>query len=391
MSDVTWFVDLIPPGSGGSFLEWLGPAEDTEILSLSITNNSSSDRVFDLYVHAAGDPDPETAVLALVNAGAPANSQLCLCFPRVIPGGYQISAIGGLAVTGLILAIEYRPYVSAGGEPPTVFAASVNVDGDELLISFDKPILGDSGFTLTASGGSVTLGTVTPGTQNRRYALSRVISAGETLTLDYTPGDVQDYGGRMLAAFSDLEVTNNSTGGGILLQDTFTDTNGTDLTAHTMDVGPGWTAGAGALTISTNRATAVSLASFYWADCGQVDYTLTVDLTTSASGTSQLSGIVRVTDANNLWMVDIDTSAGAFQLFQRTAGTYTQRAGASVSLANNTTYALAVTTSGDTISATLDGGSGISYGSASQGNSSTLCGIGNSYTTNQYWDNFEVQ
>lgn len=199
------------------------------------------------------------------------------------------------------------------------------------------------------------------------------------------------FGGVPLGTLFPAQRRGGAGGGTVLLKDLFTGANGTNLTAHTMDVGPGWTAGEGALTINGNRATAVSLASYYYSDCGQAAYTLTVDLTTQTAGTSSLGACVRVTDANNLWVVDIDTFTGEFAIRQRTGGTLTRRAFITVPLANGTTYPLTVVTSGDTITGILGAAGQVSYNSASQGNTSTLCGIANTYTVNQFWDNFLVR
>lgn len=178
----------------------------------------------------------------------------------------------------------------------------------------------------------------------------------------------------------------------VLLVDTFTDTNGVNLTAHTMDVGGGWTAGSGSFEISGNRATAGPPFSdmFYWADAGQTDYTLTCTVTMGASGSSICDLVVRVTDKDNLWLIEPFTDDDTFTLYQKTAGGYTQRSSASVTISHSTSYVIEVVTNGNTISATLDGANSVSYGSATQGNASTLCGLGNPYTAGNFWDNFQV-
>lgn len=68
-----------------------------------------------------------------------------------------------------------------------------------------------------------------------------------------------------------------------LLQDTFTGADGTNLTAHTMNVGPGWTAAAGSATIQSNQAKMGASSSIYVSDAGQADFTLTLDFTWQGS------------------------------------------------------------------------------------------------------------
>src|SRR5262249_49917444 len=50
-----------------------------------------------------------------------------------------------------------------------------------------------------------------------------------------------------------IAVGRSIAGGTALLRDTFTDANGTNLTAHTMDTGSGWTVHAGSAEIQSNK------------------------------------------------------------------------------------------------------------------------------------------
>lgn len=178
----------------------------------------------------------------------------------------------------------------------------------------------------------------------------------------------------------------------VLLHDTFTDTNGVNLTAHTMDVGGGWTAGSGTFTISGNRAVGGAPFSqmYYFADAGQANYSLTCEVTLGPSGSASSAVCVRVTDADNLWTVELFKPDDTLTLYQRTGGTLTLRAQTAVTISYSGTYTIGVVTDGNTISATFDGGNQINYGSATQGNTSTLCGLTQIWTTNQSWDDFEV-
>src|SRR5882762_541340 len=88
------------------------------------------------------------------------------------------------------------------------------------------------------------------------------------------------------------------------LQDTFTDSDGTAVTAHTMNVGSGWTADNGAFSIFSNKAMPQSGVSNVTnsADAGQSDAVMTCNwdvpsLTSFAGG-----NVARLTDANNCWL-----------------------------------------------------------------------------------------
>src|SRR5438105_5049422 len=117
-------------------------------------------------------------------------------------------------------------------------------------------------------------------------------------------------------------------GGGpvVKLKDVFTDTNGTALTAHTMDVGPGWSVSGGTWSITGNKAyqTATTDYVLAHADAGIADGTLTVALNPN-NAAFQFGAVVRLTDANNCWYVRWH-SDGYLDLQEVNGGTVTQRA-----------------------------------------------------------------
>lgn len=176
-----------------------------------------------------------------------------------------------------------------------------------------------------------------------------------------------------------------------LLYDTFTDTNGTSLAAHTMNVGGGWTAHSGTWTIEGNEAACTLVdESQATADAGQADVEVSCDITTGAGGT--FPGIAaRWVDANNYWLGLVNDSQDIIQLYERSGGTYTERAAAVLSVAPGTTYTAVLRCSGDLIEFTV-GGQTASYSSSSH-NTATRCGmrlgyVGGAAATT--WDNFKV-
>jgi hypothetical protein len=175
-----------------------------------------------------------------------------------------------------------------------------------------------------------------------------------------------------------------------LLFDTFTDANGTALPAHTMDVGGTWSVDvAGTYTVQGNRANFVNSTggNLAWADAGQADVTLTAVVNIS----SAYGGVVlRFSDANNYWLVFLDNPDGAFQLYEKNAGSFTQRASLNTTISTNTDHTLSVTAGAATITATLDGASQISYGSATDNQTATKCGLYDQGSSGCQWDNFKV-
>lgn len=102
----------------------------------------------------------------------------------------------------------------SGGTPPTFQSATINTSGNELSITFSEAVIGQSGFSLTASSGAVSISSSYGDSGVTHYhSLSRVIGSGETLTISYSDslGDSQDASGNLLATFSNSGVTNNST------------------------------------------------------------------------------------------------------------------------------------------------------------------------------------
>ncbi|HYD48191.1 MAG TPA: hypothetical protein VEB21_07585, partial [Terriglobales bacterium] len=98
------------------------------------------------------------------------------------------------------------------GLPPEFDSAALDVDGETLSIVFNEIVTGTGGgFTLTASGGAVTLGSISgTGTTTITATTSRPIIDSETLSLAYAPGNWADALGNALAAFSGETVDNNS-------------------------------------------------------------------------------------------------------------------------------------------------------------------------------------
>lgn len=170
-----------------------------------------------------------------------------------------------------------------------------------------------------------------------------------------------------------------------LLQDTFTGSNGTDLTAHAMDVGGGWTALAGQYVIQSNKARANTAETrmFYTADAGQADFTATLNQDIPSGGVKHSEGFcLRMSDVNTGWVAIVqDTGPGApaVQIYERSGGVNTLRASTSVSDTGfpGSTVTLTLTASGNTLTfaSSHDPTNSVSYGSASSNNTVTKHGL----------------
>jgi hypothetical protein len=94
---------------------------------------------------------------------------------------------------------------------PTVQSASINTAGALYTIVYDEPVTGQTGHTLSATGGAVTLTPSSGDTTNTHvWSLDRTILKTETVTRSYSPGNAQDAAGNTLDAYSGQAVTNGS-------------------------------------------------------------------------------------------------------------------------------------------------------------------------------------
>lgn len=166
-----------------------------------------------------------------------------------------------------------------------------------------------------------------------------------------------------------------------LLYDTFTDTNGTNLTAHTIaptnTIGATWTTLLGACTVVGNTVRRAGGANPD-ADVYESSRADVVIAQTHRHGTSYTENfvILRCTDSTNFWHVKTTATDNYWRITERNANVDTVRASAAKTIATATDYAIVVTAQGATISATIDGGTPISYASATFNQTATKHGIG---------------
>lgn len=200
------------------------------------------------------------------------------------------------------------------------------------------------------------------------WVLSASADGGDDLTVSYSAidGFLQTASGAQVASVVDKVVTNNIGGAAALLEDTFTDTNGTTLPSHTMDTGSGWTkieGNSNVPTIQSNKlqSTADAAAAYtHTADAGAANVTIEMIGTLGSGGTTGDHAVeiaLRASDGTNMWIIGIN-DVGTNNMFIATfiAGVYTVRDQATISLSAGTPYTLVVTATGNDVSFTVDGG-----------------------------------
>lgn len=168
-------------------------------------------------------------------------------------------------------------------------------------------------------------------------------------------------------------------GAAILAQDGFVDTNGTDLAAHTMTIGAGWTDQIGTHFIQSNSGQPNTLVSAqaistFAANANGV-YTCT--LTPYWSGVFNAFTPVmlfRYTDSNNYMQLVFNAPTNAVVLYQIVAGTPTILTTLSLTIVSGTSYVVAITFSGTAISFTVNGAN-LTSASSGANLAATLAGI----------------
>ncbi len=165
---------------------------------------------------------------------------------------------------------------------------------------------------------------------------------------------------------------------GPIVYDTFTDTNGVSLDAHTPDIIPsgGWTEQAGGWDIQSNRAHPTASTSIATLQAGISDAICDLVSNSGHGSLSYGTGIVaRFTDTNNYWSCFIVNKTNEIDLTEHTSGGDTQRASAALVIADSTDFDLRVVADGQTIDMYVDGANKISYASASSNETATIWGF----------------
>jgi hypothetical protein len=187
----------------------------------------------------------------------------------------------------------------------------------------------------------------------------------------------------------------------VLAQDSFTDANGTSLSSHRMDVGGGWTQQASAGTAGVIQGNQALLGQngasgnvIYTTPTSYANVTLAVTIDLPSAGNNSLSdaGLVfRFQDANNYSFVTV--GSGGMAVYEKSGGSFTQRAAAGFTVSLDTNYTIVAVVSGATVRASVNGGNVLTYGSLAVNPTGTTHGLRyNGGATNSFgfFENFEA-
>ena len=170
----------------------------------------------------------------------------------------------------------------------------------------------------------------------------------------------------------------------MIFQDLFTDSNGTNLTAHTPDIdtaGNGWVDQVGSMEIQSNEAAADGNERITTVDVENADVEISCDVITPSSGSRGLAMYFRWVNSSDYWRLFVTPlGASASQnalLLQKFGGTGYQQYNPDapgVVIDNSQTYTIRINLNGDDITVYLDDVEEISA-TNSQFNTATIHGI----------------
>lgn len=143
--------------------------------------------------------------------------------------------------------------------------------------------------------------------------------------------------------------------------DVFTDANGTDLNAHTPDVGGSWTKNQSTITIQSNRTQGSLFAGAYYSNNGtpnSADYDVSADITFVTAAGSGLAGVqARVAGGAhfNTYVALYDAGNNRYELRRYSAGALSSLGTSAYTYAQNETHTIKLRVNGSQITMFVDG------------------------------------
>jgi hypothetical protein len=185
----------------------------------------------------------------------------------------------------------------------------------------------------------------------------------------------------------------------IYLKDLYTGAAGTNLAAHVMDVGPGWTNRVGTWQIGAANFAVTSTGGngdIADSDAGHADCTYTQDMmpVNVAPNTRYVGAILRLSDALNFWLAQIDQDANQLQLYDCQAGAFTLRASAAQAVVTGVYHEVKAVLLGNNYQCSYDGALLINFNSGGFNSAATRFGMRNGNGAapagQAQWDNLLV-
>lgn len=184
-------------------------------------------------------------------------------------------------------------------------------------------------------------------------------------------------------------------GAAVLILDQFTAADGTAISGRapspTNVPGNTWAIlGTAVWTIQSNKAAKTGGGGNNAAVVNAADADVTITANVTVANTAERHGIgLRATDINNLWGLTW-RNTNVIEIWERSGGTLTVRASASLTLTPGSTYEFKVVANGATITGYVDNTQYVTYGSATAHQTVTNHGLFGGSTSAPTWDNFRV-
>jgi len=248
--------------------------------------------------------------------------------PLPQPGPRGGVVLGGSADTVMARVIDGQGGVVLGGTASVIFVRTVDAQGGVVLSGTAVPAF----LRQYASAGGVVLGGTAVPAFLRQYASAGGVVLGGTAVPTFTPGITYYW------------------------KDTFTDTNGTLLTAHTGEVTPGgYTNNLNTWQIQSNTLENVSTTGRFQFNPSQTVWNQSCKFVVNeASG--QIFFFFRNTDDFNRWRVQVNFSGGTASGFTLGCSGGTSFTGTgTVTLNTGTQHSLSISVNGASVSATING------------------------------------
>jgi hypothetical protein len=173
--------------------------------------------------------------------------------------------------------------------------------------------------------------------------------------------------------------------------DTFTGTDGTNLTAHTMDSGDAWTAWAGSITIQSNRAVAQSGSNDYVTDIGTAQAKVVCKFQCAAANANQAASIIlRGTDSTH-YLIAYFSGDGNGVLYWRHSGSF-DSLGTFVWAADASEHTATILCKGTTITVQIDSQTTMTFANITRQAGGTFFGLRGFVTgaDKDSWDDFTI-
>lgn len=215
------------------------------------------------------------------------------------PGAFALSSGGGSRTVGITLAI--RPGAAAQTLIPTAIASTAALGSNTL-----KGLM-----------------TLLPGSRASGLVLgSHVLQALNTLVPTARASSLQ-------IGSPQLNLLNTLTPEGYVSNraayDRMTDTTGTRLAAHTMDIGSGWNEVAGEWEIVSNKLHLLTnvFENLATTEAGVADVTVTTIIAPPTGLNMDMGLVANLVDYNNYWMIQIYSGGTSF--WEKNGGSWTQQ------------------------------------------------------------------